>query len=211
MRRTFALALAAALPLAAAAEATTWNIDPAHSDSSFAVKHLVVSTVRGHFGKTTGTLHIDDKDLAKSSAEATVDTTTVDTRVADRDADLKSANFFDVAKYPEMTFKSTKVQKEGKGKLKVTGDLTIKGTTKPVVFDVTYSQPVKGMMGEERRGFNGTTRINRRDFGLNWSKTIEAGPVVADNVDITLDLEAVKAQPAEEAAKAKAANAEEKK
>ncbi|GEJ56714.1 YceI family protein [Anaeromyxobacter diazotrophicus] len=211
MRRTFALALAAALPLAAAAETTTWNIDPAHSDSSFAVKHLVVSTVRGHFGKTTGTLHLDDKDLSKSSAEATVDTTTIDTRVADRDADLKSANFFDVAKYPEMTFKSTKVQKQGKGKLKVTGDLTIKGTTKPVVFDVTYSQPVKGMKGEERRGFNGTTRINRRDFGLTWSKTIEAGPVVADNVDITLDLEAVKAQPAEEAAKAKAANAEEKK
>jgi polyisoprenoid-binding protein YceI len=110
-----------------------------------------------------------------------------------------------------MTFKSTKVQKEGKGKLKVTGDLTIKGTTKPVVFDVTYSQPVKGMKGEERRGFSGTTRINRRDFGLSWSKSIEAGPVVADNVDITLDLEAVKAQPAEEAAKAKAANAEEKK
>jgi polyisoprenoid-binding protein YceI len=211
MTRILTLVAAAVLPLAALAETTTWKIDPAHSDSSFAVKHLVVSTVRGHFGKTTGTFHLDEKDLTKSSAEATVDTTTIDTRVPDRDADLRSPNFFDVAKYPEMTFKSTQVKKAGDGKLKVTGDLTIKGTTKPVVFDVSYSPPVKGMKGEERRGFSATTRINRRDFGLNWSKMIEAGPVVSDNVDLTLDVEAVKAQPAEETAKAKAANAEEKK
>jgi len=207
MRRFSAMAVAAALPLAALAETTTWNIDPAHSDASFAVKHLVVSTVRGHFGKTTGTIQIDEKDPAKSSVQAAVDTTTIDTRVADRDADLKSPNFFDVAKYPEMTFKSTKVEKAGKGKLKVTGDLTIKETTKPVTWDVTYSQPVKGMKGEDRRGYSATTRINRREFGLNWSKTIEAGPVVADNVDITIDAEAVKVPPATE----KAAAAEEKK
>ena len=205
------LALAAALPLVALAETTTWKIDPAHTDSSFAVKHLVVSTVRGHFGKTTGTIALDEADLTKSSVQATVDTTTIDTRVADRDADLKSANFFDVAKYPEMTFKSTKVDKAGEGKLKVTGDLTIKGTTRPVTFDVTYSQPVKGMKGEKRLGFSATTRINRREFGLNYSKAIEAGPVVGDNVDLTLDVEAVKAQSPEETAKAKAANAEEKK
>ena len=210
MKRLLLLAVAAALPLSALAETATWNIDPAHSDTSFAIKHLVISTVRGHFGKTTGTLQIDEKDQAKSSVEATVDTTTIDTRVAARDADLKSENFFDVAQYPQMTFKSTKVAKAGKGKLKVTGDLTVKGTTKPVTWDVTYSQPVKGIQGELRRAFSGTTRINRREFGLSYSKAVEAGPIVGDNVDITIDLEAVKAQPAE-AAGAKAGAGEEQK
>lgn len=210
MKRLLLLAVAAALPLSALAETTTWDIDPAHSDTSFAIKHLVVSTVRGHFGKTTGTLHIDDKDMARSSVEATVDTTTIDTRVAARDTDLKSENFFDVAKYPQMTFKSTKVTKAGKDKLKVTGDLTVKGTTKPVTWDVTYSQPVKGMQGELRRAFSGTTRINRREFGLSYSKAVEAGPIVGDKVDITIDLEAVQAKPGE-ASKAKAANEAEKK
>ena len=100
MKRLLLLAVAAALPLSALAQTATWNIDPAHSDTSFAIKHLVISTVRGHFGKTTGTLQIDEKDQAKSSVEAMVDTTTIDTRVAARDADLKSPNFFDVAQYP---------------------------------------------------------------------------------------------------------------
>ena len=207
MKRFLVLALTAILPSLAAAEATSWTIDPAHTNSQFSVKHLVISTVRGQFGKTTGSLKLDEKDLTKSAVEATVDVTTIDTRVADRDAHLKSPDFFDVAKYPTMTFKSTKVEKAGKDKLKVKGDLTIKGTTKPVVFDVTYAPvAIKGMKGESRRGFSAATKINRKDFGLNWSKMVEAGPVVGDEVAINIDAEAIKEQ-----AKAVEAAKEEKK
>jgi polyisoprenoid-binding protein YceI len=206
MTRILALALTLAAPAAALAEATTYSIDPAHSGSHFAVKHLVISTVRGDFGKTTGTISLDEKNLAKSSVEATIDVTSIDTKNADRDNHLKSPDFFDAEKNPTMTFKSKKVEKAGADKLKVTGDLTIKGTTKPVVLNVTYSKPVTGMKGETRRAFNATTKINRKDFGLTWSKTVEAGPVVGDNVDVTIDVEAVK-----EAPKTTAANAEEKK
>jgi polyisoprenoid-binding protein YceI len=195
MTRTLALALAAALPAAALAGTSTWNIDPAHTGSHFAVKHLVISTVRGDFGKTTGTIMLDEKDFAKSSVEATIDVTTIDTKVADRDNHLKSPDFFDAANNPAMTFKSKKVERAGAEKLKVTGDLTIKGKTKPVVLNVTYGKPVKGMGGETRRGFAATTKINRKDFGLAWSKTVEAGPVVGDTVDVTLDVEAVKDEP----------------
>ena len=195
IRRILALAVAAALPAAALAATTTWNIDPAHSGSHFAVKHLVISTVRGDFGKTTGTIMLDEKDFAKSSVEATIDVTTIDTKVADRDTHLKSPDFFDAANNPTMTFKSKKVERAGADKLKVTGDLTIKGKTKPVVLSATYSKPVKGMGGETRRAFAATTKINRKDFGLAWSKTVEAGPVVGDMVDVTIDIEAVKDEP----------------
>src|SRR6266542_3796029 len=184
MKRLLAFALALVLPALAAAQATTWDIDPAHSSSSFAVKHLVVSTVRGAFGKTTGAIKFDEKNLTKSSVEATVDVSTIDTRVEDRDKDLKSPNFFEAEKYPTITFKSTKVQKAGADKLKVTGDLTMKGTTKPVTWNVTYTKPVTGMKGEMRRAFSATTKINRKDFGLTYSKVIEAGPVVGDQVDV---------------------------
>ena len=195
IRRILALAVAAALPAAALAATTTWNIDPAHSGSHFAVKHLVISTVRGDFGKTTGTIMLDEKDFAKSSVEATIDVTTIDTKVADRDNHLKSPDFFDAANNPTMTFKSKKVERAGADKLKVTGDLTIKGKIKPVVLSATYSKPVKGMGGETRRAFAASTKINRKDFGLAWSKTVEAGPVVGDVVDVTIDIEAVKDEP----------------
>jgi polyisoprenoid-binding protein YceI len=191
MKRFIAIA-AAIVPVLAAAETTTWNIDPVHSETSFGVKHLVVSTVRGHFGKTSGVIKIDDADITKSSVQATIDTTTIDTREPKRDADLKSANFLDVEKHPTMTFASTKVDKVGSDSLKVAGNLTLHGTTKPVVLDVTYSQPVKGMQGETRRGFSGTTKINRKDFGLLYSKAVEAGPIVGDEVAIQLDVEAIK-------------------
>ena len=191
----FALALTAAIPALAAAETSNWSIDPAHSSSQFSVKHLVISTVRGQFGKTTGTIKLDEKDMTRSSVEATVDVNTIDTRVAARDADLKSPNFFDAARYPSMTFKSNKVEKAGDDKLKVSGDLTIRGTTRPTVWDLTYSLQTKGMMGETRRGFAATTKINRKDFGLSYSKAIEAGPVVGDEVAITIDAEAIKDQP----------------
>jgi len=191
MKRFLTFALALALPALAAAAPSTWNIDPAHSTSAFAVKHLVVSTVRGQFGKTTGVIKMDDKDPTKSSVEATVDVNTIDTRVSDRDNHLKSPDFFDAQNNPSITFKSTKVQKAGADKLKVTGDMTMRGTTKPVTFEVTYSKPITGMKGEKRRAFNATAKINRKDFGLNWSKMVEAGPVVGDQVQITVDVEAI--------------------
>jgi polyisoprenoid-binding protein YceI len=193
MQRFLALALTALLPSLAAAEASSWTFDPGHTSSQFSVRHLVISTVRGQFGKTTGTLRLDEKDLTKSAVEATVDVTTIDTRVADRDTHLKSPDFFDAAKYPTMTFKSTKVEKAGDGRLKVTGDLTIKATTKPVVLDVTYSpSAITGPRGETRRGFNATTTVNRKDFGLSWSKVVEAGPVVGDEINIVIDAEAIR-------------------
>jgi polyisoprenoid-binding protein YceI len=210
MKRLLAFAIALA-PVLAAAEATTWTIDPAHSSSGFAVKHLVISTVRGQFGKTTGTIEINDKDISKSSVEAQVDVSTLTTGVADRDNHLKSPDFFDVANNPTMTFKSTKVQKAGGDKLKVTGDLTIRGKTKPVTFDATYSKTVAGMKGEARRAFSATTKINRKDFGLSWSKAVEAGPVVGDQVTINIDAEATKGKPEGEQAKAGDSNKDEKK
>ncbi len=207
MKRFLALALTAVLPALAAAETSNWTIDPAHTNSQFSVKHLVIYTVRGQFGKTTGALRLDEKDLTKSAVEATIDVTTIDTRVADRDTHLKSPDFFDAAKYPTMTFKSTKVEKAGDDKLKVTGDLTLKGTTKPVILDVSYSPTaITGMKGESRRGFSATTKISRKDFGLSWSKVVEAGPVVGDEVTIVIDAETIKEQ-----AKAASAAKEEKK
>jgi polyisoprenoid-binding protein YceI len=192
MKRILAtlLALTPALGLA---EATSWNLDPAHSQATFSVRHLVISNVRGEFGKLSGAAQFDDKDVSKSSVEATIDTTTIDTRVAKRDDDLKSEAFFDVAKYPTITFKSTKVEKAGKGKLKVTGDLTMHGVTKPVVLAVDGpTQEIKDPWGNTRRGFSATTTINRKDWGLAYSKTIEAGPVVGDQVKIDISAEFVK-------------------
>jgi polyisoprenoid-binding protein YceI len=186
------LTLAPALALAAP---TTWTVDPSHSRVGFAVKHLVISNVRGEFSKYDGKIVLDDADPTRSSVEATVDVGSVDTRVADRDAHLRSPDFFDVANHPTMTFRSTKVAKAGKDRLKVTGDLTLRGVTRPVVLDVATTPEVKGMSGEARRAFSATTKIDRKEFGLTWSKAVEAGPVVGDEVTITLDLEAVKDLP----------------
>ncbi len=193
--------LAATLP--SVALASTWNIDAAHSSSGFSVKHLVITTVRGAFGKTTGVLNLDEQDVSKSSVEATIDTTTVDTRVPDRDKHLKSPDFFDVAKYPTITFKSTRVERLAKDKLKVTGNLTMKGVTKPVTLEVLGpTDPITGPGGESRRAISATTRLNRQEFGLTWSKMVEAGPMVGDNVDVQLDLELVKGDaPKQEAQK----------
>ena len=185
------LALAPVLTLAA----DTWTIDPAHSQVGFAVKHLVVSTVRGDFGTYSGTIQLDEKDVASSTVEATIDVNSIDTGVADRDAHLKSPDFFDAANHPKITFKSTKVEKAGKDKLAVRGDLTLRGVTKPVTLDVVTSPEVKGMSGEARRAFAATTKINRKDFGLAWNKAVEAGPVVGDEIAIELDLQVVKDQP----------------
>jgi polyisoprenoid-binding protein YceI len=187
--------LLAITPALALAATSSWDVDPSHSQVGFGVKHLVISTVRGEFKTYSGKIALDEADVTKSTVEATVDVNSVDTKVADRDAHLKSPDFFDAAKYPSMTFKSTKVAKAGKGMLKVTGDLTLRGVTKPVVLDVATTPEVKGMQGETRRGFAATTKISRKDFGLTWNKLVEAGPAVGDEVAITLDIEAVKDQP----------------
>ena len=186
------LSLAPALALAAPA---SWSLDASHSQVGFAVKHLVISNVRGEFSKYEGKLVLDDAEPTKAHVEATIDVNSLDTRVADRDAHLKSPDFFDAAKYPSITFKSTRVEKAGKGRLRVTGDLTLHGVTKPVVLDVTTTPEVKGMYGETRRGFSATTKIDRKAFGLTWNKLVEAGPAVGDEVTIALDLEVVKDQP----------------
>ena len=191
MRRLFASLLALAPTLALSAPAS-FDIDPAHSQAAFTVKHLVITSVRGEFTKTSGTIAVDDQDPGHSSVEATIDATTVSTRNPDRDAHLRSPDFFDAAKFPAIHFKSTRVEAAGPGLLKVTGDLTLHGVTKPVVLEVSESQEVKGMSGEIRRAFSATTKINRQDYGLKWSKTVEAGPVVGDDVTISLEIEAVK-------------------
>jgi polyisoprenoid-binding protein YceI len=200
MKRLFALAVALATPVAALAQ-SGWIIEPNHTHSSFTIRHLVISNVRGEFGKTTGTVSLDEKDVTKSTVEAKIETTTIDTRVADRDNHLRSPDFFDVAKYPAITFKSTKVEKDGEGKLKVHGNLTIKDVTKPVVLEVVGpTKEIKDPWGNTRRGISATTKINRKDYGLNWSKVIEAGPVVGDEVAIEIEAELLK-QDAKQAAK----------
>ncbi len=193
--RLVALAAIAA-PALATAEPTTWNVDPAHTQSSFTVRHMVISTVRGEFGATSGVVRVDDQDPTQATVEATIDTTTLNTRIADRDKHLKSPDFFDVAKYPTIAFKSTRVEKAGQGKLKVHGDLTMKGVTRPVVLEVTApSTEVKDPWGNTRRGFTATTKLNRKDFGLSWSKMVEAGPVVGDEVNVEIEGELVKQAP----------------
>ena len=187
--------LVALAPLLAAAAPSTWNVDPTHSHVGFSVKHLVISTVRGEFTKYTGVAKLDDADPSRSSVEVTIDAASVDTRVADRDAHLRSPDFLDAASHPALTFKSTKVARAGKDRLKVTGDLTLRGVTKPVTLDVTTTPEVKGLYGETRRGFSAVTKVSRKAYGLTWNKLVEAGPAVGDEVSIALDVELVKDAP----------------
>lgn len=177
------LALLLAIP--AAAQATPWEIDRAHSAAGFAVRHLGVSTVRGAFSNITGTVLIDDADVTKSSVDVTIDVNSINTRVEQRDNHLKSADFFDAANHPNITFKSKKVEGAGDGRLKITGDLTIRGNTREVVLDVEGPTKVIGT----KRGASATTRVNRRDFGLVWGRVTEGIAQVGDDVTITIDLE----------------------
>jgi polyisoprenoid-binding protein YceI len=190
-------ALAAVCSLPAAAANSTWQLDPNHSSAQFSVKHLGLSTVRGAFSTVKGTIVLDDKDLAKSSVDVTIDVSSVDTRQPDRDKDLKSDKFFDAANYPTITFKSTKVEQVAPGKLKVTGDLTIRGTTKPVVLDVDGpTAPVKDPWGNNRAAASATTRVNRQDYGVKWNAKLDnGGVVVADDVAIIIDVEMVQQAP----------------
>jgi len=180
------------------AQVSTWEIDSAHSGAHFSVRHLMIATVRGEFRKVTGTIQMDEKDMSKSSVEAVIDATTIDTREERRDNDLRSANFFDVAKYPTITFKSKSATRLGKGKFKVAGDLTMHGVTKEVILDV---EGLDTQVNDPRRGpkmgASVTTQIKRSDFGLTWNRVIESGGVaVSDEVGIVIDLELVKKAPA---------------
>jgi polyisoprenoid-binding protein YceI len=171
---------------AGAARADVWEIDSVHSGAHFTVRHMMVSNVRGEFGAVTGTLNLDEKDVTKSTVEASIDATTINTREPKRDTHLKSPDFFDVAKFPTITFKSKKVEAAGAGKLKVTGDLTMHGVTKSVVLDVEGPGAAMG----NKRGASATTKINRKDFGLGWNKVLEAGGVaVGEEVKVEIDLE----------------------
>jgi polyisoprenoid-binding protein YceI len=187
-----ALALMIAAPLAASAD--TWQIDPVHTTVEFTVRHMMISNVRGLFTKVAGTITAKDSDPGSVKVKATIDTSSIDTRSADRDADLKSANFLDVAKYPTMTFKSKKIEPAGPGKWKMVGDLTLHGVTKEVTLDVEGpTAPIKDPWGNTRAGASATTKINRKDFGLTWNKALETGgAVVGDEVTVSIDVEAVK-------------------
>ncbi len=184
------------LLLPAVAFSATWNIDSDHSNVQFSVKHMMVANVKGSFGTVKGTVEIDDKDVAKSGVNVTIETGSINTGVAKRDEHLKSADFFDVTKYPAMTFVSKKVVKSGNDKLKVTGDLTIHGITKEVVLDVAgLTAETKDPWGGLRRGASASAKINRKDFGLTWNKALETGGVVVgEEVLITLEVELTKAQ-----------------
>jgi polyisoprenoid-binding protein YceI len=186
--------LAAALSLPAAAANSNWQVDPAHSSAQFSVRHMAISTVRGAFSKVSGTVVLDDKDISKSTVDVTIDANSVDTRVPDRDNDLRSDKFFDVAHHPSITFKSKKVEQVASGKLKVTGDLTIRGTTKEVVLDVEGpTAPMKDPWGNTRTAATATTKINRQDFGVKWNAALDnGGVVVGDDVSIVIDVELVK-------------------
>ena len=190
-----AVATIFALALPAVAPAATWTIDPDHSNVGFKVRHLMVSNVRGNFEKHVGTVEINDRDITKSKVSVTVDTASVNTNFAKRDTHLRSPDFFDVVKYPTMTFVSKKVVRAGQDRLKITGDLTLHGVTREVVLDVEGpSQESKDPWGNIRRGASASTTVNRKDFGLLWNKTLETGGVVVgDDVTITLEIEMIKA------------------
>ena len=171
----------------------TWKIDPAHSSVSFSIKHMMIAKVHGAFDKVSGTLQYDASDVSKSSVEATIETASINTREAQRDTHLKSADFFDVEKYPSITFKSKKIEGSGE-EFKVTGDLSIHGVTKEVVIAVEGpSSEMKDAWGNTKIGISGQTKIKRKDFGLNWNAALEAGGVlVGDDVNITLEIQFAK-------------------
>jgi len=174
---------------------TTWNIDPVHTVAEFKVRHMMISNVKGHFTGVTGVLTLNEQDITKSHVEASIDAASINTREADRDTHLKSADFLDVEKFPKLTFTSTRVARTGEGELRVEGDLMIHGVTRKVEFAVEGpTPPGKDPWGNTRIGWTATTKINRKDFGLTWNTTLETGGIlVGDEVSITFDVEAIKA------------------
>jgi polyisoprenoid-binding protein YceI len=179
---------------ATTATRTTWNIDASHSQVEFAVKHMMIATVRGRFADVKGTVVTDDSDLAKAEVDVVIDVNSIDTREAKRDAHLRSPDFFDAETFPLITFKSTRVTGAGGDQFKLVGDLTIHGVTREVALDVTSEGRAKDPWGGERAGYSAQTRVNRKDFGLTWNQALETGGLlVGDEIKISLDLELVKA------------------
>ena len=180
----------ALLIVAGALPAQEWQIDSAHSSVQFAVRHMMVATVRGSFGKINGKVRWDPANPSAASVEAQVEAASIDTRGPKRDAHLRSPDFFDAEKFPVMTFRSTSITPAGPGRYKMAGELTIRGVTRPVVFDVEGpAQPVRGMGGELRTGATATARINRKDFGMTWNRVLDTGGVaVGEEVTITVDV-----------------------
>jgi polyisoprenoid-binding protein YceI len=178
----------------------TWNIDAAHSGINFSIRHMVVSKVRGRFAKYTGTVNLDDQDLARSTVEATIDASSIDTGTAQRDEHLRSADFFDVQRFPELRFKSARIEKIEEARYRVIGELTIRDVTREVALDVEYGGRARDPWGNERVGFVARTALDRKDFGLKWNQALEAGGVlVGDRVDVELEVQAVRT-PAAQAA-----------
>jgi polyisoprenoid-binding protein YceI len=170
-----------------------WQIDSSHSGIQFTVRHLVIAKVRGQFSRWTGALEAPGSDFAQAALDVVIDASSIDTGVADRDAHLRSADFFDVERHPEITFKSTAVTRTGADRLRVGGALTIKGVTREVGLDVEILGQAKDPWGNERAAFSATTSIDRREFGLTWNQVLEAGGVmVGDRIDIAIDIEAVR-------------------
>jgi polyisoprenoid-binding protein YceI len=173
---------------------SSWNIDTTHSGINFSIRHMVVSKVRGRFTKYSGVLKLDENDLTQSVVEASIDAASIDTGTAQRDDHLRSADFFDVEKYPELRFRSTRLQRVAEDRYQVTGELTIRDTTREVTLDVEYGGRAKDPWGNDRVGFIARTSLDRKDFGLKWNQALEAGGVlVGDRVEIELEVQAVKA------------------
>ncbi|HEV3048685.1 MAG TPA: YceI family protein [Longimicrobium sp.] len=182
------------MSIAESTTTTTWTIDPAHTTVEFSLKHLMISTVRGHFGVVSGTIVLDEENPAASSVTAEIDVTSIDTRQEQRDAHLRSADFFEVEKYPNITFKSTRIEALGGGRYNVYGDLTIRDVTREVVLETTDEGRGGDPWGGQRAGFSATTRIDRREFGLTWNQALETGGVlVGTDIKISLEVQAVKA------------------
>ena len=171
---------------------TAWKLDPSHTIAEFSAKHLMITTVKGRITDIEGIIYTDEKDLKNSSVEATLKAISLDTRTDQRDQHLRSADFLDVEKFPEIRFRSTRIQGDRQS-FKLTGDLTIRDVTKPITLDVEFEGQTKDPWGGERVGFSATGKIDRREFGLTWNQALEAGGVVVENdIKISLEVEAVK-------------------
>jgi len=196
--KTFFSAAAVLVALAGSAATSSaadkYTVDPTHSSIGFAVRHMVVSKVKGYFNEYTATILYDDKDITKSSAEVTIKTASIDTRDAKRDEHLRTPDFFDAAKYPEITFKSKRIEKSGEGFVAV-GDLTMRGVTKEIQLPFTFAGVVTDPWGNTRLGLSASTKLNRQDYGVSWSKSLDSGGlVVSDDVEIAIEIEAIKAK-----------------
>lgn len=178
-------------------KSSTWEFDPAHTTVEFAVRHLMVATVTGRFRSVRGRIDLDEASVESSHVEAEMDAASVDTGVEDRDNHLRSADFFDVANFPTLSFRSTRIDPDGAEAGRIHGDLTIRGVTRPVTLDVEFLGEIKDPWGKRRRGFRATTTLNRKDFGVNWNQVLDSGGVVVgDKVKVTLNIEAVEKGPA---------------